>query len=147
MPLIDTLTNLYNRRGFMRTCRHLFGNLDGYASSAMLLSVKLEHLEFVEHALGLGIAEEMLKRTAQILLDVFQDHAIIGRWSADQFVIVSVVARHRCNALVRSLNEHIDAANSTESRIRLSLSGQFKLFDLAIAARKVRIDRPDTVLH
>jgi GGDEF domain-containing protein len=131
----------------MRACRHLFGNLDGYASSAMLLSVKLEHLKFVEHALGLGIAEEMLKRTAQILRDVFQDRAVVGRWSADQFVVLSMVAPHRCNSLVRSFNEHIDAANSTESRIRLSLSGQFKLFDLALAARKVRFDRPDTVVH
>jgi GGDEF domain-containing protein len=125
----------------------MLGNLDECASSAMLLSINIAHLKFVEHALGLGIAEDMLKRTAHLLLDVFQDHAIIGRWSADQFVLFSVVAPHRCNSLVNSLNERIEAANSSESRIRISLSGQFRFFDLDIAARDLRLDRPDTLVH
>jgi GGDEF domain-containing protein len=113
----------------------------------MLLSINIAHLKFVEHALGLGVAEEMLTRTARILLDVFQDHAIIGRWSADQFVLFSLVAPHRCNFLVSSLNQRIEAANSSESRINLSLSGQFRCFDLATAARKVRVRRPHSVVH
>jgi diguanylate cyclase (GGDEF)-like protein len=145
MLLIDKLTRLYNRKGFARACRHMFENLDGQSSSAMLLSVNLAHLKFIEHALGPAVAEEMLKRTADILLEVFQDDALIGRWNAGHFVLLSVAAPERCNSLVRSLQERVNAANASESRISLNLSGHVKLIDLI--AHEVRLDRSDEVVH
>ena len=147
MLLIDKVTRLYNRKGFVRACKHLLKNSNGRSSSAMLLSINLAHLMFIERVLGLQTAEDMLKRTADILLDVFQDNALIGRWNADQFVLLSVAAPHRYNSMVRCLNERIDAANSSESSIRLSLSGQFRLIDLPGTAREVRFDRWEAIVH
>jgi diguanylate cyclase (GGDEF)-like protein len=145
--LLDRVTHLYNRKGFVRACNHLLTNLNGHSSSAMLLSINLTHLTFIERILGFEIAEDMLKRTADILLEVFQDNALIGRWNADHFVLLSVAAPHRYNSMVRRLNERIDTANSSESSIRLSLTSQFRLIDLPVAARKVRLDRSHTTVH
>jgi diguanylate cyclase (GGDEF)-like protein len=145
MLLIDKLTRLYNRKGFARACRHLFDNLDRHSSSAMLLSINLAHLKFIEHALGVEIAEEMLKRTADILLEVFQDNALIGRWNADHFVLLSVAAPEQRDSLVRALEKRIADANASESRISLNLSGQFRLIDLI--AHELRFDRSDEVVH
>lgn len=146
--LTDKLTRLNNRKGFVRASEHLIAKLDGRIPAAMLLSIELAHLKFVEHALGLGAADDLLMRTADILRDVFQENAVIGRWTADQFVVLNVAARGRCNSLMRSLNNRIDAANSSEIGIRLSLSGHFRVFDLPLPiARKVRFNRMETVLH
>ena len=144
--LTDKLTRLYNRKGFVRASEHLLAILDGRASSAMLLSIRLAHLRFIQHALGLEAADELLMRTADILRDVFQENAVIGRWSASQFVVLNVAAPGQCNSLMRTLNDHIDAANSLESRISLSLSGQFRIFNLPFpVARKVHFNRTATV--
>jgi diguanylate cyclase (GGDEF)-like protein len=136
------LTRLYNRKGFVRASEQLLAILDGRASSAMLLSIRLAHLKFIQHALGPEAADEMLMRTADILRDVFQENAVIGRWSASQFVVLNVAAPGRCNSLMRSLNDRIDAAYSLESRMSLSLSGQFRIFNLPFPlARKVHFNR------
>ena len=85
-------------------------------------------------------------RTADILRDVFQENAVIGRWSASQFVVLNVAAPGQCNSSMRSLNDRIDAANSLESRMSLSLSGQFRIFNLPFpVARKVHFNRTVTV--
>jgi diguanylate cyclase (GGDEF)-like protein len=148
MLLTDKLTRLYNRKGFVRAGEHLFSKLDGRMPSAMFLSIELAHLKFVEHALGLAAADDLLMRTADILRGVFQENAVIGRWNADQFVVLNVAVPGRCNSLMGSLNARIDAANSTESGISLSLGGHFRVFDLPLPiARKVRFNRMETVVQ
>jgi diguanylate cyclase (GGDEF)-like protein len=148
MLLTDKLTRLYNRKGFVQTSEYLLATLGGRVSSAMLLSMDLAHLKVIEHALGLGAADELLMRAADILRDVFQENAVIGRWNADQFVVLNVAAPGRCNFLVRSLNDRIDAANSSESGISLSLSGHFRVFDLPLPiARKVHFSRTETIVQ
>jgi diguanylate cyclase (GGDEF)-like protein len=143
MLLRDKLTRLYNRKGFVRAGEHLFAKLDGRMPSAMWLSIELGHLKFVEHALGPSAVDELLTRTANVLRDVFQENAVIGRWNADQFVVLNVAAPGRCNSLMRSLNDRIDAANCSESAISLSLSGHFRIFDLP--ARELHFNRMETV--
>ena len=146
--LTDKLTRLHNRKGFVRASERLLAKLDGRMPAAMLLSIELAHLKFVEHALGLGAADELLMRTADILRDAFHENAVIGRWNADQFVVLNVAARGRCNSLMRSLNDRIDAANSSESAISLSLSGHFSVFDLPLPiTRKVRFNRMESVVQ
>jgi diguanylate cyclase (GGDEF)-like protein len=145
--LTDKLTRLYNRKGFVRASEHLLAVLDGRVSSAMLLSIDLAHVKFIEQAMGRGAADESLMRTADILREVFQENAVIGRWNAGQFVVLNVAAPGRCSSLMRSLNDRIDAANSSESAMSLSLSGHFRVFDLPFPiARKARV-RTETVLR
>jgi len=144
MLLRDKLTRLYNRKAFVRAGEHLFAKLDGRMPSAMMLSIELAHLKFVEHALGPGAVDELLTRTAAILRDVFQENAVIGRWNADRFVVLNVATPGRCNSLMRSLNDRVDASNSSESAISLSLSGHFRIFDLP--ARELRFNRMETVV-
>jgi len=148
MLFTDKLTRLYNRQGFVRASEHLLAILGGRVSSAMLLSMDLAHLKFIEHALGPGAADELLMRTADILRDVFQENAVIGRWNADRFVVLNVAAPGQGNSLMRSLNDRIDAANSSESAISLSLSGHFSVFDLPLPiTRKVRFNRMESVVQ
>jgi len=146
--LTDKLTRLYNRKGFVRASEHLRAIPGGRVSSAMLLSMDLAHLKFIEHALGAGPADELLMRTADILRDVFQENAVIGRWNADRFVVLNVATPGQCNSLMRSLNDRIDSANSSESGMSLSLSGYFRVFDLPLPiARKVHFSRTETIVQ
>jgi diguanylate cyclase (GGDEF)-like protein len=142
MLLTDRLTRLHNRKGFVRASEHLLAILNERMSWAMFLSIDFAHLKFIENALGAGAADESLMRTADILRGVFSENAVIGRWNRDRFVVLNAAPPGVCNSLMQSLNEHIDAANSTQSAISLSLSGQYSVFGLPSAiARKARFNR------
>jgi GGDEF domain-containing protein len=107
----------------------------------MLLSIRPAHWKFVEHALGLGARDDMLKRTADLLCEVFQGDSVIGRWNADEFVVLSVVRLGRFNLLLRLLSDRIDAANSSPDTLHLALSGRFRVLALPSSTdRELRFD-------
>jgi diguanylate cyclase (GGDEF)-like protein len=147
MPLTDKLTRLYNRTGFMRASERILMLMEKRVSSVMLLSINLAHLKFIEHALGRETAEQLLTRTADILRDVFQQNAVIGRWSADQFVVLNVEAPGPRHSTIAALNDRIDAASAYENGLNLGLSGHFRVFDLRMKAGNARFDGTDTVVH
>jgi diguanylate cyclase (GGDEF)-like protein len=147
MLLTDKLTRLHNRVGFMRASERMLMLMDERVSSFMLLSINLAHLKFIEHALGQETAEQLLTRTADILRDVFQQNAVIGRWSADQFVVLNVEAPGPRHSSIAALNNRVDAATGSEDGLNLTLSGHFRVFDLRMNAGNVRFDGTHTVVH
>jgi GGDEF domain-containing protein len=148
MPLTDNLTELYDRKGFVRASNDLLAITEGRASWAMLLSIEVAHIKFIEHALGLGGADGLLMRAAAILREIFQENAVIGQWEADQFVVLNVAAPARCYALVRSLNDRIDAANESEREMNLSLSGRINVFNLPLpVGRNMQFNRTEAQMQ
>jgi GGDEF domain-containing protein len=126
----DELTRLYSRKGFVVTGEHLLEGSNGRLSCATLLSIRLSHLKFVAHALGPRLADNMLKRTAAILRDIFHEDSIVGRWNADSLVVLHVASLGRFTDLLKSLNERIDAENAAKSTVSLALDGHCRMLSL-----------------
>jgi hypothetical protein len=83
ITMVDQLTRLYSFRGFMRASADLLAIPNGRPSCAMLLSIDLRHVKFIEHALGRESGDQLLTRTAEILRRVFRGAAVIGLYRAD----------------------------------------------------------------
>jgi diguanylate cyclase (GGDEF)-like protein len=129
ITMVDKLTRLYSFRGFMRASADLLAIANGRPSCAMLLSIDLRHVKFIEHALGRESGDQLLTRTAEILRRVFRGAAVIGRLGFDKFAVLILASPSKCTELMASLNQSIEAANLAEPTAYLSLAGKYCLFD------------------
>jgi GGDEF domain-containing protein len=137
----DELTRLYSRKGFVVTGEHLLGASNGRLCCATLLSIRLSHLKFVAHALGPRLADSMLRRTADILRDIFQQDSVVGRWNVDRFAVLHVAPFGRFADLLRSLNDRIDVTNAWPGAISLALHGHCRMISLPYSThRQSRFD-------
>ena len=128
MSFTDKLTHLYNAQGFVRASEHMLALLNEPMSCAMLLAIEVGNLKVVERALGRGPVDLMLTRTADILRGVFRG-AVIGRLGVDRFAVLTPANPSKCTELIAALNEDIEAANSADPNIYLSVGGKYCLFD------------------
>jgi diguanylate cyclase (GGDEF)-like protein len=128
MSFTDKLTHLYNAQGFVRASEHMLAVLNGPASCAMLLAIEVGNVKVIERALGREPVDLMLTRTADILRGVFRG-AVIGRLGVDRFAVLTPANPSKCTELIAALNENIDAANSADPNMHLSLGGKYCLFD------------------
>jgi diguanylate cyclase (GGDEF)-like protein len=129
MSFRDPVTQLYNAQGFLRAAEQL--RVSGQELPwAMWLLVELAHLKFIKHALGSEAGDLLLSRTADILRHVFRKNSVIGRLGANQFAVLIQANPSDCNALIRKLDERIDAANSPEGAMTLSVEGKFGLLNM-----------------
>jgi diguanylate cyclase (GGDEF)-like protein len=130
MSFIDELTRLNNREGFLCAGGELLDLSDGGERWAFLLSLKIEHLKFINHALGRGVGDKLLIRTALLLRQVFRQAAVIGRVGGNEFAVLGrLTGPSACTAIIARLNETIDAGNSSDRALNLSLRGGFSQFD------------------
>jgi diguanylate cyclase (GGDEF)-like protein len=129
MSFRDSVTQLYNAQGFLRAAEQL--RVSGQDLPwAMWLLVELAHLKFIKHALGSEAGDQLLSRTADILRHVFRENSVIGRLGTNQFAVLIQANPSDCNALIRELDERIDAANSPDDAMNLSLQGKFGLLNM-----------------
>jgi diguanylate cyclase (GGDEF)-like protein len=127
--LIDELTQLYNREGFICAGEELLDMSGARERWGFLLSLKVEHLKFINHSLGRAVGDSLLIRTTILLRQTFRKAAVIGRLGADEFAVLGRVASpSACAAVLAYLDEAIDADNSSAA-FNLSVSGGFSQFD------------------
>jgi diguanylate cyclase (GGDEF)-like protein len=130
ISFIDGLTQLNNREGFLCAGGELLDVSDAVERWAFLLSLKVEHLKFINHALGKEVGDKLLIRTALLLRQVFRKSAVIGRIGGDEFAVLGrLTGPSACSAIIARLNEAIDAGNSSDRTLNLSLRGGFSQFD------------------
>jgi diguanylate cyclase (GGDEF)-like protein len=130
MSFIDELTRLNNREGFLCAGAELLDLPDAGERWAFLLSLKVEHLKFINHALGKDAGDNLLIRTGLLLRQVFRKSAVIGRIGGDEFAVLGrLTGPSACTAIIARLNEAIDAGNSSDRALNLSLRGGFSQFD------------------
>jgi len=129
MSLIDELTQLYNREGFICAGEELLDMSGTRERWAFLLSLKVEHLKFINYSLGRTVGDSLLIRTTNLLRQTFRKAAVIGRLGADEFAVLGRAASpSACAAVLAQLDEAIDADNSSAG-LNLSVSGGFSQFD------------------
>ncbi|HEY9889093.1 MAG TPA: sensor domain-containing diguanylate cyclase [Candidatus Obscuribacterales bacterium] len=109
---IDTLTGLYNRRGWDKLvaaedirCQHF-----GY--SACIIVVDLDHFKQVNDTYGHITGDEYLQRAAHTLLGVLRKEDVAARIGGDEFAILGIeVERQGAQALVERLAIALEAAH------------------------------------
>ena len=123
LALIDELTGLYNRRGFVSMGEQHLKLADRTKRGLVLIFVDLEHLQHINDTLGHQEGDRALIETAKILTDTFRKSDVVARIGEDEFAVLAIeVHTNSAESHTAHLQKNLDAFNAGKSRLyKLSL--------------------------
>ena len=90
MSLIDDLTGLYNRRGFLTLARQHLKMADRLRKRVSHIFVDLDGLKRINDTMGHRHGDQALMETAEMLKETFRESDIIARIGGDEFVVLAM---------------------------------------------------------
>ena len=130
LAVTDDLTGLYNRRGFFAVATQLLKLARRKALAILLFCADVDNLKQINDSFGHRTGDLALIQAADALVHSFRDADAVARIGGDEFVVMSMEASSRVEAvLLRRLERNVRKAGSSESRYRLSLSAGVARFD------------------
>lgn len=106
--LVDSLTHVYNRRGWDQMLTREEDRCARYGYPACVCVVDLDRLKEVNDEQGHAAGDELLISTGQVLVDTVREHDVVARVGGDEFAVLGV----ECDA---------DKAASLVERLRAAL--------------------------
>jgi diguanylate cyclase (GGDEF)-like protein/PAS domain S-box-containing protein len=122
--LVDELTGLYNRRGFLTLGQQQLKTAHRAKSKMSLLFADFDDLKRINDTLGHHEGDQALIDIADVLKEIFRESDIIARIGGDEFVVL-VIETDGVSAeiLTTRLQENLEARNARgDRRYKLSLS-------------------------
>ncbi len=113
LSLVDELTKVYNRRGFMTLAEQQIKIAHRTKKDMSLFYADLDDLKTVNDSFGHEEGDAALVEAVGLLREVFRDSDIIARIGGDEFVVLAIdVAEGRVATISRRLREKIQARNA-----------------------------------
>ena len=133
MSLVDDLTGLYNRRGFLTLARQQLKVADRMNKRVSQIFVDLDGLKVINDRHGHREGDLALLETADLLKEIFREADIIARIGGDEFVVLALEsAGARPESYTERLREKLAARNARGQRpFVLSLSMGIAQYDPA----------------
>src|ERR1700730_13367941 len=123
MALTDDLTNLYNRRGFLRVGTRLLSAVSRDNRGALLFYIDVDDLKSINDSAGHAAGDSLLIRAAQVLRAVFRDSDVIGRLGGDEFAALAPATEpNGSNLILHRLQDAVAADNRSRAESTLTRS-------------------------
>ncbi|MBN1591659.1 MAG: diguanylate cyclase [Candidatus Coatesbacteria bacterium] len=90
MSLIDQLTGLKNRRGFMTLGEQQLKVADRTREGIRLVFIDLDGLKWINDNLGHKVGDQALIEAADVLRETFRDSDIIARLGGDEYAVLAI---------------------------------------------------------
>jgi diguanylate cyclase (GGDEF)-like protein/PAS domain S-box-containing protein len=87
LSLRDSMTGLYNRRGFMTIARQLIDSSRRRGSKVGLMFIDLDRLKCINDDFGHSAGDAAIVKTGQVLRRAFRDSDVVARMGGDEFVV------------------------------------------------------------
>jgi two-component system, cell cycle response regulator len=131
LSLVDELTGLYNRRGFMTFADQYLKLAQRKNKGMLLVFADLDNLKQINDTFGHHEGDLALIRTAKTLRETFRKSDIIARIGGDEFPIMAMEAeKETAEKITEHLQENLKKYNNqSNSRYQLSLSIGTAYFD------------------
>ena len=129
--LVDELTGLYNRRGFLTLAQQQLKLAKRGHRELLLLFVDMDDFKEINDTFGHNEGDVALTRAAAILRKTFRDSDIIARLGGDEFVVLAADIVHgRAQVIIDRLRQELDERNEKDGYgYRLSFSVGVASFD------------------
>lgn len=88
LSLTDELTNLPNRRAFMRRLEDEVARVQRYGNPLTLAIIDLDDFKSINDNLGHAAGDEVLRSFASNVLSTFRHHDIVARYGGEEFAIL-----------------------------------------------------------
>lgn len=92
LALIDELTGLHNRRGFMTMAEHQIGIANRSARPLLLFFADLDELKRINDTFGHEAGDQALRDAARLLRATFRETDLLARLGGDEFVVMAADA-------------------------------------------------------
>jgi two-component system cell cycle response regulator len=125
MAMVDELTGLYNRRGFLALTEQQLKLAKRTKRGALLLYADLDHMKWINDTLGHPEGDRALIETADVLRETFRESDVIARIGGDEFVVLALETwgAASAEAIATRLQRKLEACNTGgDHRYELSLS-------------------------
>ena len=130
LSIIDDLTGLYNRRGFLRLAEHHL-QIAGMKNRKMVLFfVDIDFLKKINDTYGHREGDQVLITTAKILRETFRAADVVARLGGDEFTILMINAgENGVEICQRRLKERLKKLNAQKTvKYDLSFSMGWALY-------------------
>jgi diguanylate cyclase (GGDEF)-like protein/PAS domain S-box-containing protein len=117
LSLIDELTGLYNRRGFLAVTDQHVAAIRRDNKIPIMLYADLDGLKQINDSYGHHEGDRALAAAAQILKETFRSSDILARLGGDEFVALAAIEEDEgAESLTDRLQEQFAASNGLRSR-------------------------------
>jgi diguanylate cyclase (GGDEF)-like protein/PAS domain S-box-containing protein len=132
LSLIDELTGLYNRRGFMAVTAQHLAAIRRNKKVPVILYADLDGLKKINDALGHQAGDAAIIQTAEILKDTFRTSDIVARLGGDEFVVLAAIDKDEsADSLTDRLQLRFELYNEqSNAPYKLSISVGVMHFDI-----------------
>jgi diguanylate cyclase (GGDEF)-like protein len=123
LSLVDNLTGLYNRRGFMLFAQQQLSISVRTKRGMILFFIKLDGLKEIKGESDHQYRALALTETANVLKEVFRDSDIVGHHAEDEFTAIAIESFDANNEIIITrLQDELNSRNKQENRqYKLSL--------------------------
>ena len=138
----DPLTGLPGRRAFKDLYSRLAAGTRRRGSGVILLLIDIVHLSDINNEMGYSVGDEVLKSTAEALLESSRATDLIARCGGDEFGVLLIDTEiSHCDVITRRVNEKL-----AELSRRHGLHGVIH-YDVGIAVNDSAPEDLDTLMH
>jgi two-component system, cell cycle response regulator len=145
LALVDELTGLYNRRGFLSLARQHQKFARRTKKGFWLICLDVDRLKQINDRFGHREGDAALVATAEVLRKTFRESDVMARLGGDEFVVLAIQAEDDAvGPMITRLQEKLDLHNRQESRgyevalsvgvVRFDPAGGTSLAELLIKA-------------
>lgn len=135
LVIIDELTGLYNRRGFLTLAKQHLKLARRARQGAWIVLCDVDGLKHVNDTFGHQEGDRVLVATAEILRKTFRESDIVARLGGDEFAVLAIhAADDSARSMMARLQGHLDDFNARNGgRYALAISVGLARFDAAAA--------------
>jgi len=128
--MMDEMTGLYNRRGFITHNDELIDKYKGH--TAVLFYMDLDYLKKINDTYGHYYGDDAIRTLAAILRKCFGTDAVLCRIGGDEFAAFSILDNGQDpDHIAESIKEEADRINKTAGAMyTLSVSIGYKKFEI-----------------
>ncbi|HEX3034075.1 MAG TPA: diguanylate cyclase response regulator [Thermodesulfobacteriota bacterium] len=117
LSLIDDLTGLHNRRGFLMLAQQQIKIANRTKKGFLIFFADVDNMKWVNDILGHNEGDMALVETASLLRETFRESDIISRLGGDEFVVLALdVSGHNVEAVTTSLQNNLNTRNAKNGR-------------------------------
>lgn len=128
--LVDELTGLHNRRGFMSLAEHRVAVAARARESVCLLFIDIDNFKYINDSFGHSKGDEALQSVAQMLRSTFRESDLIGRLGGDEFCVLTSESDYGATTRIRErVHAATRARNAMRGEANLSMSFGVKIFE------------------
>lgn len=127
----DSLTGLFNRRGFDSMAKEMFSNAQNSNKNIHVLSIDMDFLNEINEKFGHTEGDRAIKKVADTISSIIYKDELVGRVGGDEFyVLLNDDVFHREELFEKQLTEAFDKINHDNAMYPISVSmGCCSLYD------------------